>query len=213
MHLSESDVSKYLKLGGNLENYQQLSCKYYDTLTLYPELAVFSNNIHEIIAELNQSYDKWHSWGEIIRSTNNEDWDVIPIYGFGKFTKNSDEFPFLKNIIMNNDYIDLVSFSKLGKKTILKPHKGWAMTANVSIRSQLGLIVPEKCGLWVEAEQKSMENGTWISFDDSKTHTAFNQSDSDRIVLIIDIKKPEFIKIGNSQVKNPEYMNKYIIES
>jgi hypothetical protein len=213
MILSDSDLSKYVKLGGNIENYQQLSCKYYDTLTLCPELAVFSNNIHEIIQELNKSYDKWASWTDITQSKDNSDWTVIPIYGFGKFTKNSNDFPFLKNIILNNDYIDLVSFSRLGKKTILIPHQGWAMTANVSIRSQLGLIVPEKCGLWVEGEQKIMENCMWLSFDDSKHHTAFNQSESDRIVLIIDIKKPDFIQKGNSQVKNTESMNKYIIES
>ena len=213
MILSDSDLSKYVKLGGNIENYQQLSCKYYDTLTLCPELAVFSNNIHEIIQELNKSYDKWSNWSEIVRSQNVEDWDVIPIYGFGKFTKNSNDFPFLKNIILNNDYIDLVCFSKLGKKTILIPHQGWAMTANVCIRSQLGLIVPEKCGVWVEGEKKSIENCTWISFDESKYHSAFNQSESDRIVLLIDVKKPTFIQTGKSQVTNPEYMNKYIIES
>lgn len=213
MNLLENDVSKYVKLGGDIDNYQQLSCKFYDTLVLYPELEELSNNINEIIEELNKSHDKWARWDGIINSIDKDDWNVIPIYGFGKFTKHSNDFPFLKNIILKNEYIELLSFSKLGKKTILAPHQGWSQTANISIRSHLGLIVPEKCGLWVEGEKQIMTKGNWISFDDSKYHTAFNQSDSDRIVLIIDIKKPEFIKKGNSQVKIPEYLDTYIIES
>jgi len=211
--LSENDLSKYLKLGGDLEKCQPLSHKYYDTLTLFPEFSIFSDNIEKIMEELNNSQELWNNWCEIIKNPKKTDWEVIPIYGFGKFTQISEKFPFLKNLILNHKNIELISFSKLGKKTMLDPHQGWASTANVSVRSHLGLTVPEMCGLWVEGEIKMLEKGMWISFDDSKMHSAFNKSENIRIVLIIDIKKPKFIKEGTSTVKNPEHMDIYIKDS
>ena len=40
----------------------------------------------------------------------------------------------------------------------------------------------------------------WIIFDDSETHYAGNLSNTDRIVLIIDINRPSSIKNGNSKM-------------
>ena len=40
----------------------------------------------------------------------------------------------------------------------------------------------------------------WLIFDDSKVHYAENMSDSDRIVLIIDVERPSTIKTGKSKI-------------
>lgn len=37
-------------------------------------------------------------------------------------------------------------------------------------------------------------------FDDSKTHYAHNQSNEDRIVLIVDVARPDNIEIGTSDI-------------
>jgi aspartyl/asparaginyl beta-hydroxylase (cupin superfamily) len=39
-----------------------------------------------------------------------------------------------------------------------------------------------------------------MCFDDSKTHYAENSSDSDRVVLIVDIIRPNNIQTGKSDV-------------
>ena len=52
--------------------------------------------------------------------------------------------------------------------------------------------------MWVNGEIKLHKESEWITFDDSKLHTAFNNSNEDRFILLIDMKRPDFIKIGNS---------------
>lgn len=59
----------------------------------------------------------------------------------------------------------------------------------------------------------------WIIFDDSETHYAENLSNSDRIVLIIDLLRPPSIKNGSSEVGDTsellqiiDYYKKYNIE-
>ena len=42
------------------------------------------------------------------------------------------------------------------------------------------------------------KEGKWIIFDDSETHYAGNLSNTDRIILIIDIMRPKSIKNGTS---------------
>lgn len=50
----------------------------------------------------------------------------------------------------------------------------------------------------------------WLILDDSKVHYANNTSDFDRIVLIIDIERPEHIKTGISQVGDTKELNEII---
>ncbi|NDE62243.1 MAG: aspartyl/asparaginyl beta-hydroxylase domain-containing protein [Cyclobacteriaceae bacterium] len=64
----------------------------------------------------------------------------------------------------------------------------------MSLRTHLGIHVPENCGIWVEGEKKKLNNNKFITFDDSKFHSAYNQSNEDRIVLIFDIPIPPFLR-------------------
>jgi aspartyl/asparaginyl beta-hydroxylase (cupin superfamily) len=47
-----------------------------------------------------------------------------------------------------------------------------------------------------------------VIFDDSKTHWAENNSDEDRIILIIDIPRPYYVKPGNSDVEQTGELKK-----
>jgi hypothetical protein len=88
-------------------------------------------------------------------------------------------------------------FSRLEPRTILGAHTGWADLANHVFRVHIPLKVPHGgsseglCGTWVDGMVETHENERVISFDDSKTHRAFNYSDEERIVLIIDLARPE----------------------
>jgi beta-hydroxylase len=206
---------RYYLLGGNKNNYEPINMKFYDTLILYPELNIFRENYNiiynELINYLN-NYKKWDSWGEIVSYHKDTNWNIIPIYGFNKFSSYSKYFPEIIKLFKKVGNIELLCFSKLCKKTILNIHQGWAKTSNISIRTQLGIDVPENCGIWVEGEKKELKNNIFISFDDSKFHSAYNNSDEDRIVLIFDMKRPEFIKNGNSKVEEVEKMLEYILK-
>ena len=205
--------NKYYILGGNKNNYEELNMKFYDTSILYPELNIFQENYDIICNELNNyinNYKKWDSWSDLVSYHKNSDWDVIPIYGFHKFTSYSDYFPEIIKLFYQVGNIELLCFSKLGKNTILNVHQGWADTSNISLRTHLGINVPDNCGIWVEGEKKILKNNQFITFDDSKFHSAYNKSNEDRIVLLFDMKRPSFIKKGTSEVKEVDKLIEYI---
>lgn len=81
-------------------------------------------------------------------------------------------------------------FSQLSPNTTLAAHTGWADLANHVLRLHIPLIVPDKCGTWVDGCVQYHQVGKPILFDDSKIHRAFNYSDESRIVLIVDIERP-----------------------
>ncbi len=87
-------------------------------------------------------------------------------------------------------------FSRLDPRTTLGSHTGWADLANHVLRVHIPLIVPSGqandglCGTWVDGCVETHEEGRIVCFDDSKTHRAFNYSDEERIVLIIDLERP-----------------------
>ena len=87
---------------------------------------------------------------------------------------------------------DLVTaqFSVLNPNTKIDPHKGYT---KMVLRNHLALEVPsqELCKIKIEGEESSWEEGKLITFDDSKTHEAWNFSEKRRIVLMIDVAKPE----------------------
>ena len=87
-------------------------------------------------------------------------------------------------------------FSRLDPRTILGSHTGWADLANHVLRVHIPLIIPSGgindglCGTWVDGCVETHEPGKIICFDDSKTHRAFNYSEEERVVLIIDLARP-----------------------
>ena len=62
---------------------------------------------------------------------------------------------------------------------------------------------------------KFHKENEWLTFDDSKLHTAFNNSTEDRYILLIDMKRPDFIKIGCSLREDnlDELINEFINEN
>ena len=59
----------------------------------------------------------------------------------------------------------------------------------------LPLIVPENSGaIRVGNEERPWVEGELLIFDDSMQHEAWNNSDSERVVLLFDIWRPELTK-------------------
>ncbi|MBB6520657.1 aspartyl/asparaginyl beta-hydroxylase domain-containing protein [Pseudoteredinibacter isoporae] len=82
-----------------------------------------------------------------------------------------------------------VLFSRLRPKTRIDPHHGFL---NTRLICHLPLIIPENCGaLRCGNESRQWQEGKLMIFDDSIEHEAWNDSDSERVVLIFEIWRPE----------------------
>jgi aspartyl/asparaginyl beta-hydroxylase (cupin superfamily) len=86
-----------------------------------------------------------------------------------------------------------LSFSCLATKTSLSEHYG---DTNAVIRSHFGIEIPAglpDCGIKVNGEQKAWQEGKWVLFNDAYLHSAWNQTEKRRIVMIIDVIRPEYL--------------------
>ena len=81
-----------------------------------------------------------------------------------------------------------ILFSLLQPGAHIAPHYGMI---NARLICHLPLIIPGDGALTVGGEARQWEEGKLIIFDDSIEHEAINHADSDRVVLIFDIWRPE----------------------
>jgi aspartyl/asparaginyl beta-hydroxylase (cupin superfamily) len=78
-------------------------------------------------------------------------------------------------------------FSALAPHTEIPPHTG---ETNARLVVHLPLIVPPKCTYRVGFEHREWKVGEILVFDDTLEHTARNDSDELRVVLIFDVWNP-----------------------
>jgi aspartyl/asparaginyl beta-hydroxylase (cupin superfamily) len=81
-----------------------------------------------------------------------------------------------------------ILFSMLRPGARIDAHNGMI---NTRLICHLPLIVPPGCGFRVGNETRSWEEGKLLIFDDTIEHEAWNDGDSDRILLIFDVWRPE----------------------
>jgi aspartate beta-hydroxylase len=80
-----------------------------------------------------------------------------------------------------------VFFSSLAPKTKIPPHTG---STNARLVLHLPLIVPGGCALRVGNDTREFVEGRAWVFDDTIEHEAWNNSDAQRVVLLMDIWNP-----------------------
>jgi len=82
----------------------------------------------------------------------------------------------------------LMYASRMRPGTHIQPHRG---PTNVRVRCHLGISVPAgDCAIRVGEETRHWEEGKCIVFDDYFEHEAWNHTNQDRIVLIVDLWHP-----------------------
>ena len=62
---------------------------------------------------------------------------------------------------------------------------------NFRLTVNLGLIIPDGCGIRVGEETRHWEAGKVLAFDDSFEHEAWNRGDRGRLVLIFEAWHPD----------------------
>lgn len=165
--ISSKEWSKFLT-----ENY----------LTIKAEFEKFKKE-NELIPYYNQSL-----------ASDSKKWQIQPLYFWGKKNKEIEaSFPETFKIIEQIDGQLSCSFSVLKPNTQIKPHVG---DSNVMYRCHLGLSVPggiEETGIRVQNEKREWREGALFAFCDAYEHEAWNNTDKERWVLIIDVLREEFI--------------------
>jgi aspartyl/asparaginyl beta-hydroxylase (cupin superfamily) len=154
--------------------------------THYPFTKVLEDHWQEIYNEylqVNQLVEDWHE-----KHLYDGNWEVFGLFDFPKgneIAENTKLCPVTTKLIKDNIVNHgSVAFSKLTANTIIKPHKGYQ---GDYLRLQLGLEIPVgDCGLKTYSTVHRWEQGKTFIFDDRQLHEAWNKTDNDRVILIID---------------------------
>lgn len=122
-------------------------------------------------------------------------WKIFAFKMWGwSIQKNRAACPKTTKILKQIPHLTSASVSIMEPGVTIKPHRG---DTNAIMRSHLGLQVPYSlpdCGFRVGYKDVSWENGKVLVFNDAARHTAWNNTDQRRVVLIIDVIRPEFVK-------------------
>ena len=167
-----------------------------------PELSVLENNYAVILEELNALRDASHNgyWLDTfpgyVDEKNKDKWQVFTFQFFGiKHPLNCSLCPKTYSILQKIPNLISADFSYLPANMHIKPHKGFTQMV---LRAHLGLVIPDNCKLRVGNEIKTWQVGKMLIFDDSFEHEAWNDSNEDRFVLMLDIANPKWRYPGSA---------------
>lgn len=197
--------------------------RFYDWKQTFPFLQeTLLARRQEIIQELLMGHDGYHwtPWPEKNLYNTGGDWKTIPLLctfpGNDETKKkwmNTDIFPNTITILKNIPGIRTALFSKLSPGTTLTLHRGWKQLSNFVLRCHLAIDLPQaiSCGIMVDNEVRFITNEKCLLvFDDSKNHLAFNHDkENERVVLIVDIVRPLWVELGESDVSYTSELIKF----
>jgi beta-hydroxylase len=188
--------------------YGEQNEKYFHSLETFPQFKIIEDNYEGILKELKEVMNQdisnlFEPWIEknLYEESNEEGWDVAPLMIGGVTIERNRRFPFLMNLVNNIDGIMSVSFSLLKPDTHIVPHKGYDDYSEKVLRYHMGIIIPDgDVGIRVENEVRTWQEGKSFVFDDYMVHEAWNYTEENRIVLIID-----FLRDNNNNNNNKEF--------
>ncbi len=132
-----------------------------------------------------------------------EGWRTIPLRMFHKdHSKTLNKCPVLKEILVNNDEVVTAFFSVMEAGKTLSSHYG---PFKGILRYHLGLVIPPKetgnCFISVDGNVYDWKEGEGILFDETYKHFVRNETNQDRIILFIDVKRP-FRSVAGKLIRN-----------
>lgn len=123
--------------------------------------------------------------------TEGAQWKTFFLYGYGqKAEENCARCPETVRILKRIPEMKTAMFSILSPRKHIPPHRGmW----KGMLRYHLGLIIPGpkgSCRIRVGNDIRTWEEGKSLVFDDSHEHEVWNDTDSYRVVLFVDVVRP-----------------------
>lgn len=118
--------------------------------------------------------------GIILAKRSNIFNDLSPTFIGNKF--------FYKTLSLLNSYVEVttISIAKFPSHRIIPAHKG----NKELIRLHYGIKIPDgDIGFAVKGEEKKWENGKCFAFNDFYEHNGWNNTEEDRIILIVDLNR------------------------
>jgi len=112
-------------------------------------------------------------------------WDI-------EFFKTQAHFPVTTKLLKKYPEVTTLSFNFLESQSNILPHCG---DTNAIYRCHYGIEVPDSlpnCGFRVKSENRSWKEGKWFAFMDAYEHEAFNLTDKTRMIILMDILRPEY---------------------
>lgn len=161
----------------------------------FPWTKEFEENYQAIYEELKRYLKSHNLIGYFIKSmvSRENSWKTIPLRTWGiQQYKNQKHFPITYSIIKKYPEILSSSFNLLESKSRIHPHLG---DTNTIYRCHLGLDIPAglpDCAFRVKEETRAWQNGKWLMFIDAYNHEAYNNSDRDRFIFVVDVVRDEF---------------------
>lgn len=120
-------------------------------------------------------------------------WSNLYFFNFlWKNDENCKRFPKTYKIISSIPGVILAGVTVLKAKSSVLPHTG---ETNTTIRCHYGIEIPDvlpTCGMQVGGEKRSWEKGKVLLFNDAYTHSTWNHSDKNRVIILFDIVKEEY---------------------
>ncbi|CAH9064009.1 hypothetical protein PSECIP111951_03024 [Pseudoalteromonas holothuriae] len=120
-------------------------------------------------------------------------WKTMGLYFWRiKMHRNCRRCPKTMAILDRIPNLTAASLSILEPNSNINPHQG---DTDAVIRGHLGLSIPAEipaAGFQVGKEIKSWENGKVLLFCDAHSHTAWNNTEQRRLVMIFDVMREEF---------------------
>ena len=125
--------------------------------------------------------------------SNSTAWRNIYFWNFlWKDHKSVKRFPKTYKLLNSVPNLIMAEVTCLKGHSKILPHIG---ETNVTMRGHLGLEIPADLplmGIQVGPEKKGWRNGKVILFSDAHRHFVWNDSDSDRYILVFDIIKQQY---------------------
>ena len=108
------------------------------------------------------------------------------------FYKNQRELPVLSSILKNHSELLSLSINVLDANSRILPHMG---DTNAIYRGHFGISIPSplpQAGIRVKEVEQSWDEGGFVWFMDAYPHETWNNTNQARIVLLVDVLRPEF---------------------
>ena len=152
----------------------------------FPFVPVLEDAWQIVLEEYRAVRPRMEDWVE--RKLYDEGWKVIGLYDFPHGAPIPEHIALCpRTAALVHEHVPthgVVGFSVLAPGTRIVPHEGYQ---GDFLRCHLALEVPEgDCGLEVEGDVRRWTAGRALVFDDRVTHRAWNLTDEERAVLIVD---------------------------
>lgn len=157
----------------------------------FPLVSYLESNSEAIRDEILALEPRFHRESERIRRAG--DWDVVFLYERGRrrddvcdacpvTTLGIESHPTMRTVT------GLIYASRMRPGTHIQAHRG---PTNLRVRCHLGIKVPDgDCAIRVGDQTERWRDGRCLVFDDHFEHEAWNHTEEDRIVLIVDLWHP-----------------------